>query len=331
MKTAIITDQRTGDSFSMDAESFEMQIAGNPRLKIPPGVPDWRARYIMVDADQAAPMHFHRTHWRNGNEARVSACFARAAGYGDQDHIFDHDHQTLPQAVAAGKKVLLSLNTDLSYRPVNYRSLHMPGVGTLEDYIAHNRRNYISVSVTGAGEAIETVKALNKLDGDLHKERLSVLYRGAVMPWGQFYLGGNDEKLCAVYDDLKTLRGGLKRGETRAIGFPRLMRFQPTKTTLDEKGTKGLKGNPIWRDEHQRRLLSQLIFSDEREKTSQEQIRIYRALSESPKGLYVMAAPTISRGVNARSSEWQHLRWIINDFDRQTSVPAPVIGPAGNS
>ncbi len=326
MEYALVTDLRDEAApFRMDAQSFEAKIAGNPRMKIEANVPDWRARYVFTDLDTAAPMGFHRSYWRKGFEEKVSACFARAAGYGDNDHVFDHESaRNLSESLEEGKHVLLSLNLDLSYRALDFRKMNAPEGTPLEQWIGRNRRNYMSVSVKSASELRGVIKDIHSISPEHFRDgKISALYRGGVLPYASFYLGANEQRLSTLHNEMAALKGALPKGETRAIGFPRLMRFKPTKKTLQYKGADGLRGNVIWRDESKTRLFSQLVFSDENEKTSAEQIRIFERLRSAQEGLYVVASPSISRG--HLRGEWRQLRWIINDFDRQT-LPSPSAG-----
>lgn len=323
MEYALVTDLRNeAKPFRMDAAAFENQIAGNARLKIPPGVPDWHSRFVFTDLDTAAPMSFHHTYWRKGYEEKVSACFARAAGYGDNDHVFDHNRaQNLSENLKAGKNVLLSLNLDLSYRALDFRKMKAPSDVPLEQWISRSRSNYVSVSVSSVEALRAVIKSIYAQSPDHFSQgKVGALYRGGVLPYSSFYLGAKRERLSDLYEDMSRLKGALPKGETRAIGFPRMIRFEPTKTTLEKKGCEGLKGNVYWREESRTRLFSQLVFSDEQEKTDAEQIRIFEKLRESQRGLYVLASPSISRGY--LRGEWRQLRWIINDFDRQT-LPVP--------
>ncbi|TVQ85914.1 MAG: hypothetical protein EA357_00015, partial [Micavibrio sp.] len=264
MFEAIVKDLRTQTYTRIDAETFERDIAGNARLQIAANVPDWHARFVFTDPDTAAPMHFRATHWQQGYEKRIRACFARAAGYGDQDHVFDRTKtsKNVQEALREGHKILLSLNADLSYRALDYRQMKMTLSQPLERWIEHNRDRYLSVSLKSADEVVQTIKTIHVYAPDALKTSVFALYRGGVMPYPRFYIGKNEEKLGSIFDGMKGLYDSLPRGETRAIGFPRLMRFVPTKTTLEQKGVKGLKGNSFWRQEYERRLFSQLVFSE---------------------------------------------------------------------
>jgi hypothetical protein len=328
MFEAIVQDLRVDTYTRMNAESFEREIAGNTRLKIVPNVPDWRSRFVFTDPDTAAPMHFRGTHWQQGYEKRVRACFARAAGYGDDDHVFDRTKtsKSIQDALREGYKILLSLNADLSYRALDYRKMKMTLSQPLERWMEHNRDRYLSVSVKSVDEALQTIKSIYAFDPNAHKTSLFALYRGGVMPYSKFYIGKHEGKLGSIFDGMKGLYDALPRGETRAIGFPRLMRFVPTKSTLDEKGVKGLKGNYFWRPDCNRRLFNQLVFSEQEKPSDSEYIKRFQAISQSRDGVYVLAAPMMTR---ARQShpEWQMLRWIINDFDRQVT-PAINTAPA---
>lgn len=331
MEYAIVTDEQTGRSFRMDAVAFEAQIAGNDRLKIETPVADWKDRFVLLDPDRAVPMVFRATHWRHGFEEKVSACFARAAGYGDHDHVFQPKVQArnLKDAMSEGKTVLLSLNMDLSYRALNFRHLRGGDHLGLENWIS-NHRDYISVSMSSAAELRQTLKDIFNQQPDYRpRGKVYALYRGGVMPYANLYLAANEQRLGDLYDDMQDLKRALPRGETRAIGFPRLFRFVPTKSTLEQKGMRGLKGNVFWRADDQTRHISQLVFSDDIEKTPAEQIRIFETLRASQNGVYVLAAPTISRGAHKPHlrSEWRQTRWIINDFDRQVTPAFPAPAP----
>lgn len=309
MQTAIMTANNTPPK-AIKAELFEELY----------GLGNGGANITLVSPNDALPVVFRRSHTRLGNEERVRACFAYAPGYApEESHIFDHRKaDTLRQAVASGKNVVLSLNTDLSYRALNFREMQAQGVQRLEHWMNRQRGNYISVSIRSTKEAVKTLQTIHQTDPAYSmNNHVFALYRGALLPYRNFYLGLRKPDLCRLFDDMRDLEGGVKYGETATIGFPRMIRFLPAQTSIESNGAKGLKGNRIQRDDVKKVLLSRLIFSDEQETRNKPSYRgAFNLVAQNKNdGIYVMASPVVN--LKEQNGAWQLMRWVINDPNSQ--------------
>ena len=326
MHQAIARDKQTGETFLVGGTEFEDKFAGHKKRRVPAPVPDWKSRFEFTDADTATiPAYFVPSHSRYGNEKPVSAHFARAAGHGNKDHVFDHEagQITLRDAVLGGRHILISLNLDLSYRGLNYRDLSAPNTRPLERWMQEHKGRYKFHSVTTVQDLQDVMKDLTGLRPDLVRTgRVSVLYRGAVMPFSEFYLKNEPGPKEALFENMRDLTEALPYGQERAIGFPRLIPFAPTHSTLKDKGIKGLRGNVFYSGRLDRRYLDMVVKSDERDKTGAALQAQFARMSEGGrKGLLVMAAPSITIGPN-RDQNWATVRWIVNNFDAQ-AMPSP--------
>lgn len=272
------------------------------------------SEFKLVDPDRATPVIFKKAHTRRGNEEHVRAHFAAAAGYGIEDHVFDRQSKNIRQAVRDGTKILLSLNDDLSYRALDFREMEGDTVHKLEQWMDVQNGNHISVSVRSAEECLKTLMKIKDMTDEKNvlSRQVFALYRGGVVPYRKFHISDVAREHTGLYDALAQGHEGVAIGETRMVGFPRLMRMSLTDSTYREGGRRGLKGNAIWREEARKNLFSRLIFADE----GYEKTPAYRDLRVKMLGMrgvdhYVLASPSITLGKD--DGKWQMLRWIITD------------------
>jgi hypothetical protein len=333
MHKALIFNKATQHTFEMTARTFERQVHGNPELGLS-GNPELEEQLVLIDPDTANPLYFRGTHWRFGHEIEVSPSFALMPGYAINDHVFAQEKnttKTINSALNEGKKILLSLNTDLSYRSLNFREMKSQGTQKLEKWMEENHGEYLSVSAKTTQSAIKAIHdvANHKSNPDIN-EAISALYRGGVMPFRNFYMGHRLQDFNALFNNLSKGHEGMQVGETRMVGFPRLMRFIAAKTTKEQKGARGVRGNSYWEKGDRQGLINQLVFSppnNELEPDKNKKLQeIFNKVINHENGVYVMASPTISIGQNDNKTRWKQLRWIINDTDLQTAnvhAPAP--------
>jgi len=277
----------------------------------------------LVCPDTALPVVFRAGHSRQGNEIIVRPCFAYGAGYAPaRDHFFDRSFSdSFRQAAIDEKNIILSLNTDLSYRPLNFRNIHDSSASSLEDWMSQHKGNYISVGIHSAADAIRKIKAIRQHNPAYPlNDKVFALYRGGILPYRDFYIGNRQNALCRTYNALHSGNGGVTVGNTNIVGLPRLLKFQITQTTLNENGTQGLKGNGFYDQDSKAPFFSRLIFSndDERKNTPEYRSLFNTAAQHQRTGIFVLASPVVSRNENGK---WHMMRWVINNIDAQTTPP----------
>lgn len=293
---------------TISAAQFEEFISRNPEI-----LPHVKLKH----PENGMPLVFKASHKRNGNLESISVHFAYASGYAPhEDHIFKSGkvNKNLEQAVADGDKILLSMNLDTSYQALDFSDDQDSAIQSERKWKRDNR-DYHIVSVKNVTDIIQLIKKVNELGGDL-KNNMSVLYRGAVMPYPDFYLGKRKNDIANLYEDMTDNRSGIRIGETRSLGFPRVMRMELTQSTLKEFGVKGIKGNLI--KTSSRAILNQLIFSAEN--SLDKRLQLQKAWEKVKLGqgeIYVVASPTISLKSEDKTRYWNHMRWVINDADIQ--------------
>ncbi|MCB1593041.1 MAG: hypothetical protein KDI90_11390 [Alphaproteobacteria bacterium] len=320
MDVALVFNTETGFSREMSATEFERLYRGNAHLGITPAHPEEAEKLEVVSLKDAVPLTFRRSYTRMGDEEIVRACWVRPPGFGDHDHVFNRQaQQGLGEAVKQGKSVLLSLNLNLSSRPVSFENLPEKGAKNLKDWITANRGQYITIPVHSAQEARAAILKVHELDQDFPLSRnLFALHKGAVVPYRNFFLGHREEDISHLYNALQGRRAGVPVGETRMIGFPRLFRLVPASTTISEQATKGIKGNTI-RQEQGKPLFSSLIFTNHDEVLKSDPYRILTSelLAHHDEGVYVLASPSVT--VGEPQDDWKMIRWIVNDIEAQTT------------
>lgn len=321
---------------------------------------------VLVSPLHADPLHFvpGHTNTSGGKRRPVAPHFKRASGHGSTAHVFDRDRKRpgIADALAQGKKILITLHGDLTNDDYTYDELNRDAapignrrkarrgndghVVPFANWVAKCRANYITVPAHNAVEALRAIRTVathceNKMGDHLH-----VLYQGGVLPYRHFYLGKRDKDLVSLYDLMKAGRDVIDidaarhNKKTRLLGFPRLLRFMPTRTTLTDRGVRGLSGNFISRAAETEKgvdaVLCQLQFSDKGAKHSGEYQTLWRMLEEG-KGVYVLATPFITmdqesdlrpRGEAPHGLAWQILHWSIHDIREQIATvgdkPQPV-------
>ncbi len=315
MKTAVVFNKESGFSKEMSASEFERRYVGNKDLHITASHPEELEHIEAISKDDALPLTFRKSHFRMGRTEHVGACWVRPDGFGDHDHLFDHgEQQKLDDAIKDGKKVLLSLNLDLTSRPVSFENMREAGADNLENWIGHNRGNFVTVSVKSAEQAIKTIKKTHEMGRTLG-DSVFALHRGAVVPYNNFYLGDNRQKMSSLYNNMQDGLSGTPHGETRMIGFPRLICFVPTDKTVETHGGKGMKGNHLKSDEG-KPYISNLIFTDREQAMHTDPYQILEGEIASGTPEYILASPGIE--VSQEKDSWKILHWVIKDAESQT-------------
>ena len=277
---------------------------------------------LFRDPETGAHYNFVQKHMRDGH-VTIDAHFAYAAGHAPpESHIFDKNetpYKNIKEALDDGAKIILSFNLDLSHRDLDFSDTQDKDVQSLDDWKSKNK--YHSVPIRKIEEAIRVIHQVSKLGGNPDTDIVGSS-RNAVMPYRRVYLGRRDEDFKTLYNNLVAGEIGVPVGATRQLGFPVIMRFDATQTTMKYQGAKGIKGNKIDLETGQS-LLSYIVFSER--SAMQKNVAMQEALSKLSQGarsVYLLVCPTVSRGPKVDSGRWQNLRLIVNSSEDQIiSVP----------
>ena len=315
MKSALITGRSGTTAEVVKGVVFEKKLAADPTLL---------ERVNLLNPDTGAPLIYVPAYSRNGHSEKISAHFKHVKGYAPKvDHVFDRSTSTvsIKDALAEGKKILLSLNLDLSYRSLDFSQDQKTSVQNIDRWKSQNK--YLSVSI----KDIDDVVAVGKMvkDGGYNpKESIFASYGHGVMPYQDFYIGKRDERIVQLYNNMLNGNSGVNIGQTRQVGFPRLMRFAPAQTTLDQGGAHGIRGSRV--EFNDKVFLNYIVFSNptkdiKREFTAKAMDMFKKG--EKDIGVYVLASPTISTGHQADNPEdyWRNIRWVVNNPETQIRVP----------
>lgn len=271
---------------------------------------------------------YEQTYNRSGHSkrpttpVRISACFAYAAGYGPRDHVFDRLKRLAPTDPA--QKILITLAMNL-YRgdadfsgcvDVTGRSL------SLQQWITSHGTNYTTIAVHSVADFVHLSRRLIKSPAD--KERVHILFAGAVLPYEDFYLGSRSENHQKLYTSLKDGKEGLPIKDARRVGIPRLIKFRPTQTTLDGQSKSEIRGN--FSQVRRNCYVSQLVIPPLAKANGEDQRVLDQIIHAGKDGIYVLACPSVSiepDDLRTQLSDtkkrliWHHLRWIVQDPEAQ--------------
>lgn len=335
-KYAIVFNKATGNTYTWSAKRFATHLREedakhleeNPSYKRPADFV--RKNYELYSSIDANPVVFKNAHTKLGNEIKIAEHFAYASGYGQEDHLYERNEKkastSIKKAVESGKYFLLSINTDTSHRPLNFRQMRGQNGTTLEKWMDRKRGNYISVSVRSAEETIDKLKNLHKhgLPRDQFKHRVFALYRGGILPFENFYLGSSPKKLQPLFDQVHDLKTGvpMKYG-TRALSFPRLIKFRPSKDTLKYPNKGYPSGNVIEDPESNKTSYSQLIFADKDVRETDAYKTLIDDIVDRNKDVFILSSASVTVPRPKRTTQgklWEQLRWNIDDIDAQIFV-----------
>ncbi|MCK6417854.1 MAG: hypothetical protein L6Q57_02805 [Alphaproteobacteria bacterium] len=253
---------------------------------------------------------------------KISACFAYAAGYGPKDHVFDRSKRLT--AINPQQRILITLAMNLYRGDADFSNcLGKQGRAlSLQQWITDHGTNYTTIAVQSVADLVVLSRRLIKSLAD--KERVHVLFAGAVLPYESFYLGPRPEKHRGLYQALKEGIEGLPIGQTRKVGLPRLIKFCPTQTTLDGKSASEMRGN--FSQQGKDCYVSQLVIPPAAKAVNADQRVLDQVLDAGREGVYVLACPSVSiEPDNLRDQltdprkklNWHHLRWIVQNSEAQ--------------
>ncbi len=317
METALVVPTGEFQSLGqkvMTAAEFEKLVKFNPEIL---------ENVELQHQQNKTPIVFRQKHSRRGNLEKISACFAHASGYAPiEDHIFksNNGYKNIDEAIAGKAKIILSLNMNLSYLSLDFRAASDPSILSEVDFKYQNP-NYYMVSVKNLPDAIQAIKKSSEAGATLNQDVVA-LYRGAVLPYREFYLGNREDDIMKLYKNMEERVSGIQVGNTRNVGFPRIFLVSATGTTIQQKATKGAKVNYIRRND--KALFSQLVFPDaskiEKRMATKE---AWEIMLESNGEAYVIASPSISLDVK-ESGFLRQMRLVVTNLNRQV---APIKNP----
>lgn len=348
MDRALAYNKRAGKAAEQRAEDVHARYLAESRRGSAYGekfLKELREEYEFFSPKLGYPVHFRRGHAAQGDLSRLSACFAYAAGYGPQDHIFDREPQGLAEALAEDSHVLLSHNEDFYHNGFMFNDLQGEGVSTLDRWIGANYRagrRHISLPVHSAKDALSKIHRLSKhLEPDQFRRRVNASFRGGVMQYGVYNRTSlrkdyREKFLTGIFDALSRGEQGVPVGATRVVGFPRLIRWMPTAKSLEEDAV-ALKGNFIEsRSDNKHSFIMDLAFADKDARYSKEYKDMRQRLVDwaadmelRRRGIFVLGCPFIALDPEAdpkrrrRSSNltWDWMGIAINDIERQIYIP----------
>lgn len=262
------------------------------------------------------PFIYVPEHGSNGNYRTINAHFAYARGFAPkQDHIFKKNsrYKNITEAVVGGAKILLSLNLDTSYLSLDFSASTDSSIKS-ESKWKFDNENYYSVSVKSIQNVIYAVNKVHAVGGDLSKDIFS-LYRNAVMPYREFYLGKRETDILQLYTGMEDRNSGITIGSTRSIGFPRMFRLTAAKSTIYENGVKGIKSAPLKNES--KAIYNHLIASPENSADKSKVLKeAWAKVCEGYGEIYVVGSPTITLSEDKNHGIGQ-LRWIMGNSEKQ--------------
>lgn len=354
---AVVHSRETGKSWRTTAREFSRFLKGYHKEKVKEDSSyeilkdSIKKNFEFSSLDNGAPMHFVDRQRILGRGRKVKPYFAVHSGFApEKEHIYKRDkramdkksakrkrrrteNEMLKEAIENGKKVLLGINVAATPGEYfNYRDMQSQHGSTFEDWVSENRgegkeRNYITISANSADEVIGKLKKIYNFcaaDKDDFKNRVSVLYKGGVLPYSSFYMGKRREAFISLYDDLVELKQGvLTKGEEYVMGFVHLMHYKVDATVLaalkaaDEETALGGNTEQSGDDMYH----SILTFKQDNAKETQSYKDMIEIIIRDG-GIFVLAAPYVSMQKQAATGEgkfWYNLFWNISKIQEQTS------------
>jgi hypothetical protein len=165
--------------------------------------------------------------------------------FADSKHIDDCTHfnpsteekalRRIPEALAAGKNILVNINVDLGLPSV-------AGADPRDTGTAYGRflakSNHLAVSVKSASDLLRVRDTLVRAGGEAALARTYAGHQLELRRFENVFIGDEKEKLKTLFNALAQGEGAVMRGpQAQVTGFPRLFLFTPTKNTA-EHGTR---------------------------------------------------------------------------------------------
>lgn len=334
---AIIFNKMTEKTRTLTAGGFEKAlvkikadiVANDPDFRFPKNFVS--KNFELVSADNPdIPLYFKSRFRKDGYETKVKASFAAKPGFAKEDHLYERTPrktESLEDAVKAGKKILFSLNFDSTYQMMNFRKMRGTDATKVEKWWGDNRGNYKTVSVKSTKVLIESLEdifnfcAKDKAD---FKARVFALYQGAVMPYDKFYLGARLPEFKTLFNDIHSLKQSVSMPEgTRYIGFPRLIKFEPTKSFRDNSTILKPRGNLYFTNDEKDACQSFLTFPQKDIAETEDYKEAVEAMLNRQNNFYVLGAPRVQAphpGRSGNGMKWDILLWNVSDIEQQTHV-----------
>lgn len=294
--TAIYFNTRTGARpRRVTADQFDEMLKRTP---------DIRQNSELYSVTRGVPLVFRRSLPMNrGERSPMMAHFAFASGYGLNEHAFERNKHKRPEslasAIGAGKHVLLAHNMRLSPTFVSFAKMKPEDkIRPVDEWIAENRHNYISVSVRSVSDAVRRLDEIRKYiprRAEMDK-RVFALYAEGVADLPTYFPGRGGPALARSFHDAQDLRTGYAAGETLVIEFPQLSSFVPAKKALAQNAARGINGNFYFDARSASKYMTTLNFEDPGFVQSPAFEKFWTQLKDGKDdGVYVLAVSTLRR------------------------------------
>ncbi len=244
----------------------------------------------------------------------ISPSFAYAKGQAPSYGLSSpQKYNSIEAALKDGAKILIDLSElDLSYASLDFSKAADPNMISTAGWKIANEKHLI-ISSRSITDVIANIKKVAE-HGASPNETVSVLYHGGVLPYQEFYLARSEPKISDLYDGLKAGTLGQQWGKNQ-VGFPRMMRFTITESTLREAGKIDIKGNLI---QHRPRSLFSTIFLNGKNKKA-GLAQAWEIVAAGRGEFYVIGCPSYS-AERDQAKKMDNLRWLVNAPSKQMSA-----------
>jgi hypothetical protein len=252
---------------------------------------------------------------------------------------------SLKKAVQDGTPVLLNLNMNAGLPLSHHFGSARDAKYLNTPYANWTRKNeYYPVSVTETDSLVNIFNAVSCEQGAEALGNFQIGHQQNIMDFDSFYIGDDEDKIKSLVRSLYMREETALQGQNDVYGFPRLIKFKPTKKEFQKQAHRKLvSGSRVFLNRRgpTALILLQNLCLDSHENT--------RALLENENS-YVVASPHINRESlssifkgfrdGQKGNLYISLNWIVNsaaqfcrDNTRQKatnpgfqySLPAPVI------
>ena len=305
-----------------------------------------------VSPEKRQPVFFRPTIYQGGFYHRISAHFSREAGAVNAPHVITKTKKPSLQAQIDNPEIniVLNLNLNLSHRLVVLER-DSPTLGENYDAWREQHKNkYEPVSIGSAQQLSGVVKKIfaSAASKDRKPEqRIFASYRGAVMPYEQFYVGRNENAYPDLFFNLYFQHGGVllrekKSGgsatpQNRVVGFPRLLVWNPSETFRSAEPKATFHSKAAECPSRHAVALNLLVFPRHDDKADTPEFAALKEAARDPlRRLFVLASPTITWDAEIDPRKYdrekrpalEHIRWTVGSIKKQTftlPVPQPAV------
>ena len=143
------------------------------------------------------------------------------------------------------------------------------------------------------------------------QDNVFVSHKNGVIPFKNFYLGGSkSNKTQNLFNNLQSHTAGIINDDNTVLGFPRLHGFIPARTTIADRGEKGLKSTTIKQPEG-KPLMGRIIINSEEANNANPNLILHAEIASSHNKTFVLACPKIR--TDKAQDDWKVIEWEVND------------------